>query len=149
MITRSKNILLALALLSGTFLFAQDGPGRERIRTLKVAFITERLNLSSKEAQVFWPVYNEHEQQLEALRRKERVEIRGQLRNLDQLSEKEMGILLDELIAIQEKKQQQDTEFIKQMKKIISPKKTLLLLKAEEDFKRRLLKEMRNRRRGQ
>ncbi|MEO1011219.1 MAG: hypothetical protein AAFX53_07915 [Bacteroidota bacterium] len=146
---RSKNILLALALLSGTFFFAQDGPGRERIRTLKVAFITERLNLSSKEAQVFWPVYNEHEQQLEALRKRERVEIRGQLRNLDQLSEKEISILLDELIAIQEKKQQQDTDFIKQIKKLISPKKTLLLLKAEEDFKRRLLKEMRNRRRGQ
>jgi hypothetical protein len=33
---------------------------QERIRALKVAYITRELSLSEREAQVFWPVYNKH-----------------------------------------------------------------------------------------
>ena len=31
---------------------------KDKIRTLKVEFITEKLNLSSVEAEKFWPIYN-------------------------------------------------------------------------------------------
>ena len=39
----------------------RDGKMQERIKAQKVAFITERLDLSSKEAQKFWPIYNAFE----------------------------------------------------------------------------------------
>lgn len=38
---------------------AQQREG-ERLEALKVAFLTKKLNLSSEEAQKFWPVYNEY-----------------------------------------------------------------------------------------
>ena len=35
---------------------------KEKIKALKVAHITEQLDLTAKEAQAFWPVYNANEE---------------------------------------------------------------------------------------
>ncbi len=66
------GLLLFLTVAS----FAQDRPDREKIKALKVAFITERLDLSSKEAQLFWPIYNEQGSKMEDLRVKEGSQVR-------------------------------------------------------------------------
>jgi len=145
----NSNIRITLLLLLCTAVsYAQNRPVRDKIKTLKVAFITERLDLTSEEAQVFWPIYNEHENTLETIKRKERLEIRAQLQDFDRLSEKEADALLDDLIAMENKKQTSNTAFLEKMSRAIGSKKTFLLIKAEEDFKKRLLQEMRNRRRG-
>jgi len=41
----------------------------ERIKAQKMAFITNKLNLSSEEAQLFWPVYNDFFKNKELLNR--------------------------------------------------------------------------------
>ncbi len=134
--------VLLLLLMTTTVSFAQR-PGRERIKTLKVAFITERLNLSSEEAQVFWPLYNEHEEKKVAINRKERREIRSKLVDFDLLSENEANALLMQLIALEEEKKKLHVSYIRKMSETISAKKTFLLIKAEEDFNKRLLQRMR------
>jgi hypothetical protein len=123
-------------------------PGREKIKTLKVAFITERLDLSSKEAQVFWPIYNQHEEDIEEMRRRERVEIRSRLMDFESLSDAEASTLLKQMIAFEKRKQQLHIAFIEKMSEVISPKKTFLLIKAEEDFKKRLLRQIQQRQKG-
>jgi hypothetical protein len=140
--------LITLALFMALNTFAQDRPYMDRIKTLKVAFITEQLNLTPEEAQAFWPVYNAHEDEMNALRRKERTEIRGPLRNMDALSNAEADNLVDQLIALEKEKQQEQEEFLGEMKAIIPSKKVLLLMKSEEDFKRRLIKQYRDNRGG-
>ena len=42
---------------------AQEG-GKERIRAYKTAYITQELDLSSSEAEKFWPVYNEYDKKI-------------------------------------------------------------------------------------
>ena len=37
----------------------RDNGWRERVRAEKVAFLTEEIDLTESEAQVFWPIYNE------------------------------------------------------------------------------------------
>ena len=135
-------------LFASFVIYGQVGQGREKIKTLKVAFITERLSLTSEEAQVFWPIYNEHEKNTQRIRRKERLEIQSKLMDMDLLTNAEANQLLDELIALEQEKQDLHIEFIDKISQVISPKKTLLLIKAEEDFKRRLLREMQQRRRA-
>lgn len=127
---------------------AQGGPRREKIKTLKVAFITERLSLTSEEAQAFWPIYNEHEKNTQMIRRKERLEIQAKLLDMDLLTDAEANDLLDQLVAFEQEKQRLHIAFLDRISRVISPKKTLLLIKAEEDFKRRLLREMQQRRRN-
>lgn len=138
-------VLLMLVCISG---YSQRRPAQERIKTLKVAFITERLSLSSSEAQDFWPIYNAHEENLEALKRKERTEIRSKLIDFDNLSEQEASALLQESMALEKEKHIMNMRFMEQLSEVISAKKTFLLIKAEEDFRKRLLREFQQRRRG-
>jgi hypothetical protein len=60
-----KKIVLILAFIAANlgFVKAQEGdePKAEKIQALKIAFITQKLGLSSTEAQRFWPVYDRYE----------------------------------------------------------------------------------------
>ena len=142
----SKIGVLMLFDFVTNFVVGQNRPGREKIKSLKIAFITERLSLSSEEATVFWPVYNEHEKALENLRIKERNDIRGKLRNFDQMSDQQIDGLMDEFLELEKEKMERNRAFIKKMSGLISARKTFLLIKAEEDFKRRLLQQIQQRR---
>ena len=139
-----NKLLLILLLFTITFSFAQRKGDRDKIKSLKVAFITERLDLSAKEAQQFWPIYNDYDEKREALRRKERIEVRGKIKEADELSEKEARTLLEKYIRFEEEEEKLENAFLKNVGKVISAKKTLLLLRSEEEFKRRLIKQYRH-----
>ena len=54
-------------------IFAQDHQERyEQIEAIKVAFITKKLDLTTEEAQKFWPVYNNYQKELMELMKKRR-----------------------------------------------------------------------------
>lgn len=139
-----KILVVALFFVSVSVLAQR--PAQERIKTFKVAFITERLALSSEEAQQFWPVYNNYEEATQKLRRKERQRFGSQLPYLDDLSENEATALLAEFKGIQTEKHNLEQQFLQDLKQVLPSKKIVLLLKAEEDFKKRLLQQMRKRR---
>ncbi|MFD2098254.1 hypothetical protein [Flagellimonas iocasae] len=141
----NKRVLILFVFLMGMAYAQAQGPVRDRIKTLKVAFITERVGLTSQEAQQFWPIYNEHEDALENIRRKE---VQSRLSAAQGLSDSESATLLDNLLALQTEKYDADQAFISKIRKVISPKKVLLLLKAEDDFKKRLLQQYRRRQEG-
>jgi len=143
-----KKIVLTILLLASTQFFAQKSYDNERIKSLKIAFITERLDLSSKEAQVFWPIYNEYQENREALRQRERSQIRSKIRDSENLTEKEANELLRQYLSFEEEEEELDKNFIQKVTKVISAKKTLLLLRSEEEFKRQLIKQYRNKNSG-
>ncbi len=137
---------IVLLLLTTTVSYGQRTPAKDKIKTLKIAFITERLNLSSEEAQTFWPIYNDHETKIEALRKKERIEMRGKLGYIETLSDKEVNDLLDAYIAMEEERNKLNRAFFEELRNVISAKKTFMLIKAEKDFKKRLIKQIQQRR---
>jgi len=67
-----KKYLLFLIALFGsfTFVFAQNANSQrsEKIKALKIAFLTQKLQLTSAEAEKFWPVYNQYENEIRQLR---------------------------------------------------------------------------------
>lgn len=149
MITK-KNRAAGIALLLVTMTFyGQHRPDHEKIKALKVAFITERLNLTSGEAQAFWPIYNAHEKQMESFREKERSQIYDKLSDMESFSDKEVADLLEQYVALEEEKQKTNARFLKEIRKVISAKKTFVLLKTEIGFKRRLLKQYHQRKGGE
>ncbi len=141
-----KKTLLIIALLCTTVIVVAQNPRQERIRSLKIAFITERVNLTSEEAQQFWPIYNTYDEAMEKIRRKERSLLRDMKGNFDIMTENEGKEALDNLISQEQKKINAKQVLITQLKDVISSKKILTLLKAEEDFKRNLIEQLRNRR---
>lgn len=129
----------------GTLAFyGQNKFDKDKIKALKVAYITEHLELTSKEAQVFWPIYNKYEDQMNALREKEWGEIRRKMRDMDSLSEKEASDLLTSYISLKGDQQKLDKDLYAQLSKALSAKKTFLLIKTEDDFKRQLIKQFRH-----
>ncbi len=139
----SKFLIIAF-FAATNFLGAQTG--MDKIKSLKIAFITERLNLSSDEAAVFWPVYNEHEDAIEKLRMRERTEVRARLQNFQNMSDQEIQSLMDEFLALENERNNRNMAFLKKMNNLISARKTFLLIKAEDDFKKRLLEQIQKRR---
>ena len=143
-----NKIILTLFLLISGISFGQQKPDWEKIKSLKVAFITEKLSLTSKEAQSFWPVYNEFEEKRDALRKKEHTEIRSKMDNLDALSESEANSLLQQHMKLEIEEEELQNSFLKEVKEVISAKKTLLLMRSEEDFKRQLIRQYRHNKGG-
>ena len=141
-----KKLVLILFLVS-TGIYAQ-GPNHDKIKAYKTAHITQKLNLTSAEAEVFWPVYNAFDKKLMTLRKNERTEISLKIRNggIDSLTDEEANILIDKMLAMKTTELEYRKELAKELRKVISPKKIIMLHKAEESFKKILLERLRERR---
>ncbi|MEN1785819.1 MAG: hypothetical protein AAGF77_11855 [Bacteroidota bacterium] len=138
----SITLMVQISCCAG--LWAQ-GPNQDRIRSFKVAFITEQLALTPQEAQQFWPVYNTHEIALQKLRKRERQQFGSpSQQNLD-LSDAEATQLLEQFDRLQQEKHTLEQQFLKDLKTVLPPRKIVKLLKAERDFKKRLLQQVRKR----
>ena len=66
-----KKFILILIVFNAAFFAgkAQDDESKkaEKIQALKIAFITQKLELTSAEAQKFWPIYSQYEIEMKQL----------------------------------------------------------------------------------
>lgn len=139
-----KKVLLIL-LLTLSFNSFSQGRG-EKLRALKVAFITERLDLSQEEAQKFWPIYNAFEENERALRMENFEERRGL--NIDSISEAEANDLIDNFIKTENERHKLKQKFVEDIRNVLPAKKVILLKRVEDDFKREMLEQFKKRRQG-
>jgi len=114
---------------------------KEKIEAIKVAYITEELELTVAESQAFWPVYNELQSKEHELREEQRANFMS-LKKDEEISEKELETMIYKMsdihIAIEELRKSYLDDFID----ILGAKKTLQLLKAEKEFGRRMIERM-------
>jgi len=137
-----KLKFIILALLISASLTAQDDR-KEKIKALKVAHITQELELTPKQAQEFWPIYNVFESKMDEIHNTERTMMRSLKDNWEQLTESEAKNALNAILKADQDKNNAREKLIAQLKNTLSSKETLVLLKAENDFKRKLLKQLR------
>lgn len=138
-----KNILILLLLISSG-VFAQ-GKKHERITAYKTAYITEKLELTSKEAEVFWPIYNRYDQEQRNIRRSEHNDIHCVLNDdVSNISEVEAEKLLKRMMQLEEERLRFRKEMTVALREVLSPAKIVLLQKVEHDFKRELLNRYRS-----
>ena len=137
-----------MLLLATTLVVAQNDR-HKKIKALKVAHITEQLDLTPQEAGNFWPIYNASEEKMEAIRKKERKEIMSKIRNgIESLTDAEANELIDKSIALKRQELELYSQLVVDLKGKLPPKKIILLRKAEDDFKRKLLDRFKNRRKN-
>jgi len=148
-----KILLLSFALLFLSInMTGQNRPpefkNREKIRALKIAYITNALDLTSKEAEKFWPIYNTYDKKTATLRFEKMHELRNKIKTREDftaLKDNEAKNLLEGFLNIEKDILSAKSTLNKQLLKVISAKKILKLYKAEDDFNRRLLQRLRNR----
>ncbi|MDO7170661.1 hypothetical protein [Mariniflexile sp. AS56] len=137
-----KTLTSLLFILSFSLLTVAQS-NRDKIKTLKIAYITEKLNLSEKEAQKFWPIYNNFEDENSKLR-SEAYEARKKI-DFETLTEEKAQQILKENRYKDNKRQDLENEFFTNLAKVISAKKIILLHKIEDDFKRKMFDEYKKR----
>jgi hypothetical protein len=118
----------------------------EQIQVERIAFFTEKIGLTTEEAQKFWPVYNEVESKRSTLFEEKASVMRRFMKDRETLSEKETDDLLVKLEDIQKKELQLQTECNVRLKKILSSRKIMELNVAEMEFRTYLLRRVRIRR---
>ncbi|MBG0858434.1 MAG: hypothetical protein IQL11_02950 [Bacteroidales bacterium] len=137
-------VVLIIVSVSGSVL-AQNA-NLDRLNAYKIAFFTRRLNLTPREAEKFWPVYNEFQNNRNKIQQE-----RGQLnRNFNQeaslMSDEQLSAAGDKLIELEVRETELAVTFHKQLKGILPPVKILRLYQAENQYRMQLLKELQERR---
>ncbi|MFT6602042.1 MAG: hypothetical protein ACJAZZ_001185 [Dokdonia donghaensis] len=138
-------ITLVLTFIIATTTIAQEDKEskREKIKALKVAFITERLELTTDEAQTFWPVYNVYDGRVNDIYDTERKVMRELRTDFDTMDEAAATKTLQTIQSLEKQKLDARAELLSGLKDKITSKKTLVLFKAENDFRRDLLRKLR------
>lgn len=116
---------------------------KEQIKAMKVAFLTTELDLTSSEAEKFWPLYNTFDDKQFELRHRKMKEYFKKIRGteLEKLSEKEADALLDQIENNEEELFYLRKKFVISLKGVLPSVKIIKLKKAEEDFNRKLLQQ--------
>jgi hypothetical protein len=143
-----KHIYTFILLLFSTLLFSQDTDGRiERVKALRIAYISDRLNLTPEEAQKFWPVFNQFDdKQFELHRQKRQLMHKLRPENTANLSDKESSQLMAEDERLETEIQNNKKQLVKNLHGIIPNQKILMLRQIEVEFKQKLLNQIKNRR---
>ena len=146
----AQKTMLTLVLLFSFATANSQRPGmegnpqqkKEKIKTYKIAFITEKLNLTSEEAEKFWPVYNAHMDQMEKLQKSKFQNISGKKKDISEMTNEEAGAIVDGILENEQQILNLKIEFKNQLKPILPTKKILRLFEAEREFRMELMKRL-------
>lgn len=126
--------------------------GKERIKALKIAYITDQLDLTSEEAEKFWPVYNQYDKSINFLNSSGKFGLKRRVMKsggINALSDKEAKKIALKLFSIEKEIYETTSKFHSKLKGILSYKKILKLKVAEREFHRKLIGRLQNRKRPQ
>lgn len=144
----SLAVLLIFLFTSGFKTFAQEGDKHERIKALKVSFLTEKLELSSAEAEKFWPIYNTYDSQIHDLRHQEKQVFREKYNRdgvKNKFSESESEKLIKTYNEVRDKRHLLEKQMMYALIKKLPASKIVFLPEVEDDFSRMLFEEYKKR----
>ena len=150
-----KNIqkITLLIILAGSFLtpaMAQNpqanrahmghgGQGMEKLQSAKIAFITQRVELTPKEAEKFWPIYHQYQKEMQGLAKERMAERKAE-------SQTPADERLDDRLEMESRMLELRKKYTREFSRVISSEKVLRLYDAEKEFRRELLKRLQERR---
>ncbi|GAB1375040.1 MAG: hypothetical protein QMB82_09625 [Bacteroidales bacterium] len=118
----------------------------EQIQSAKIAFFTSELELSPKEAEEFWPIYNNFWKEREKSYRR----IQGNLKNIEKalsgeskISETELKSLMDKYVSGFSSEGEIFKNFHSQFMKILPSEKVAKIYVTEEKFRVKMIHQLR------
>ncbi|MFV8364246.1 sensor of ECF-type sigma factor [Flavobacterium sp. ZT3P35] len=119
---------------------------KEQIKALKVAFFSTELDLTTTEAEKFWPIYNSYDDKQFELRHQKMKACMRRMSDgsLDKITEKEANTFLAQIEDTEEELFLVRKKFMQNVRTILPAVKIVKLKKAEENFNRKLLQQYRN-----
>ncbi len=136
-----NRFLLILTLLNSSITFSQENKmSFERLKAIKMAFITEKIGLNNNEEAFFWRVYNDFEKKIhEKSSQKIRSIRKKYFKEIDSISSLEAYKAINQMNILEhlalELKQKRDLKLLDSL----SPNKVLKVQHAEYRFKREII----------
>ncbi len=115
----------------------------DKIQQAKIAFLTEKLQLNSNQAEKFWPVYNQYEADRQQARSKSRLNKRA---DFTSLTDQQVRASINEMHANRQNELNIEKQYVDKFLRVISVKQLATLYRSEREFTRVLLKKLDDRR---
>jgi hypothetical protein len=122
----------------------QDPKAQEKIKNLRIAYLSEKLGLSTDQAEKFWPLYREYSERRREIRQKF-VDARKEIDPNNPNPDKQKEVIE---LGLRVKQQELDLEkdYSNRILKVISAQQMLALRKAEGDFNKLIIDQIQQRR---
>jgi hypothetical protein len=123
---------------------AAQNSNLEKLNNYKIGFFTKKLNLTSQEAEKFWPVYNDYQSQKNQIQIEKMKLNRNFNLNESTLSDKQLEEMGDKYVDYLVQESTLAVTFHKKVKEVLPPVKVIRYYQAENQYKLQLLKELQN-----
>lgn len=127
-------LLLVLGFSLGSISGQKENSPAKKKKADKIAFISKKLELTPAEAEKFWPVYNQAEAEVKALK-KEHRKARPE-KKISEMTDDEVEKLIDGGIEFQQKELDLRKKHQAQFKAILPIKKVAKLIHLDHEFKK-------------
>ncbi|MGQ1890870.1 hypothetical protein ACT29H_10535 [Thermophagus sp. OGC60D27] len=140
-----KALLLSLFVFGQAFFLSgaaqknEEEARKDRLKSQKVAYLTEKIGLSAEKAQQFWPLYNEMSEKMDKLWDQKKKLVNRLYHPKEKLSESEKEAVLDQFVDYHYKKSILQKEYHEKFKKILTIDQIIKLYGAEYEFKKNML----------
>jgi hypothetical protein len=141
---RFTGFLIIIVILSFQQVKAQN-PNLERLNAYKIAFFTKKLNLSSVEAEKFWPVYNEFQSQKNQIQAEKVSLMRTFNQGESTMNDNQITELGNKYCEALVKESELAVAFHKKLQQILPPAKVIRVYQAENQYRVQLLNELQQR----
>lgn len=121
----------------------------EKLNNYKIGFFTKKLNLTSAEAEKFWPVYNDYQGKRNLIQIEKLKINRNFNQNGSTLNDKQLEELGDSFVDCLGQESALAIEFHKKLKEVLPPAKVIMYYQAENQYKAQLLNELQTTRQQQ
>lgn len=141
-----KLLLTALSLILFAGLsFAQNDRQafKEKLNSMRIAFITQELDLTPQEAKGFWPIYDKYVKERQQLHKNSG----RRAKSVEALSPEEAEAMIAGSLENDQKQIALRKKYYDQLKDVIPATKIVKLTQAEREFKKEILKAAKEKRR--
>ena len=116
-----------------------------KIQTQRIAFFTDRMGITSNEAQKFWPIYNDYyEKRVKLMAEKNRL-TKFYKENSATMTENDIDVTINKYVQNTKAETMLFEEYNKKFRQVLPANKVMKLYIAEVEFKSMLLKQIKER----
>jgi sulfite reductase alpha subunit-like flavoprotein len=121
-----KKLMLIVALFSVTSLFAQNVDDfvqllKSDVQSQKIQIITQVMNFTDEQSEIFWPIYNEFSNELSKLGDKRVANIKDFAANYDSLTDKKADQLINNAFDFQSDRLSLNKKYYNKFAKALTP----------------------------
>ena len=140
---KKSIIFISLFFIINTIYAQSETFSREKIEAYKKLYLTDKLKLDPTTETAFWETYKSYEDSLAKVRKEHRLSIRKLNFDNDSATVQEYDEQIDIYMSYEKKKVELRGKLIAELKEVMSFRKTYMLFRYEDDFRREMMKKLR------